>query len=280
VRQALYKATSGDVAKWFWFFYLVMWADCMTVRKGLGCSPYFITTGAHSTLPLDVVEATWLVELPDGPLTTEELIGYRAQALTKHTTHVDVMRRHVTQRKIDAVLRYEKDHKNKIKDLVFKPKDLVLVRNTAVENSLDKKMKPRYLGPMVVVTRNKGGAYIVAELNGSVWHEKVGAFRIIPYHARRWIDLPHDLLEFIDISSNTLDNLQNSGDTPKIIDDIWFDHVDIDLDKAGEPDEDEGPGTNQDDENDSDLDDNAGPFIQQSKRLRTKKGNVQNVTEL
>jgi len=110
VRQALYKATGGDVAKWFWFFYLVMWADCITVHKGLGYSPYFITTGAHPTLPLDIIEATWLVELPDGPLTTEELIGYWVQALAKHKVHVDAMHARVTKRKLDALLCYEEEH--------------------------------------------------------------------------------------------------------------------------------------------------------------------------
>ena len=44
-----------------------------------------MVTGAHPTIPLDVTEATWLVELPNCALTDDELIGYRAQALAKHT---------------------------------------------------------------------------------------------------------------------------------------------------------------------------------------------------
>jgi len=51
-----------------------------------------MVTGAHPTIPLDVTEATWLVELPDRVLTDDELIGYRACALAKHKTHVDEMR--------------------------------------------------------------------------------------------------------------------------------------------------------------------------------------------
>ena len=54
----------------------MLWAERITVRKGLGCSPFFMVTGAHPIIPLDLVEATWLVEPPDGPLTTEELIGF------------------------------------------------------------------------------------------------------------------------------------------------------------------------------------------------------------
>ena len=95
----------------------------------------------------------------------------------------------------------------------------------AIETSLDKKMKPRYLGPMVVVTRNKGGAYIVAELDGSVWHEKVGAFRLIPYFARHEIDLPGGIEEFVDVSQRTLKELEDSGEVTQPQPDIWFEHV-------------------------------------------------------
>ncbi|EDQ98954.1 uncharacterized protein LACBIDRAFT_318471 [Laccaria bicolor S238N-H82] len=61
------------------------------VRTCFGCSPFFMVTGAHLLIPLDVQEATWLVKLPDHVLTTEELIGYRARALAKHRVHVTDM---------------------------------------------------------------------------------------------------------------------------------------------------------------------------------------------
>ena len=59
IRQALVKATGGDLSKWYWFLKPVLWADRVTVRKGLGCSPYFITLGAEPILPLDIVKSTW-----------------------------------------------------------------------------------------------------------------------------------------------------------------------------------------------------------------------------
>ena len=142
VRQALWKACSGEVHKWYWYFVLVMWADRITVRKRLGCSPYFITTGSHPTLPLDIVEATWLVDLPNGKLSTADLLGYRARALAKHKDHIEDIRRKVSDQKLANLRRYEKEHQYKIKAYNFKPGALVLVRNTAIETSLDKKMKP------------------------------------------------------------------------------------------------------------------------------------------
>jgi hypothetical protein len=95
-----------------------------------------------------------------------------------------------------------------IRDFTFEAGDLVLVRNTEVEFSLDKKMKPRYLGPMIVIAKTRGGAYVIAELDGSVFHEKVAKFRVIPYFARRRIDLPSNMEELIEISTTNLEKIE------------------------------------------------------------------------
>ena len=208
----LYKACGGDISKWWWFLPHVLWADRISIRKHLGCLPFFMVTGAHPTIPLDVTEATWLVELPDRVLTDDELIGYRARALAKHKTHIDEMRARVSEVKIKRLLKYEKDHKAVIKDYKFKLGDLILVRNTAIEKSLDKKMKARYLGPMVVIRRTKGGSYVVAELNGALWQQKVGAFRCVPSFAQKSIELPENLLEWLEISEEGLQKILSSED--------------------------------------------------------------------
>ena len=126
--------------------------------------------------------------------------------------HVDEMRARVSKNKIKRLLQYEKDHKAIIKDYKFKLGNLILVRNTAIEKSLDKKMKARYLGPMVVIRHTKGGSYVIAELNGALWQQKVGAFCCVPYFACKSIELPKNVLEWLEISEEGLQKILSSGD--------------------------------------------------------------------
>jgi hypothetical protein len=99
VREALAKATGNNLTQWRHFMPHVAWSKWITVHKKFGCSPYFMVTGSHPILPLDVLEATWLVELLNRTLSTKELIGYQAQALFKHQRHVIAMRERVTEEK-------------------------------------------------------------------------------------------------------------------------------------------------------------------------------------
>jgi hypothetical protein len=175
----------------------------------MGCSPYFAATGTHPILPLDIVEATYLLPPPTDVMSTTDLIAIRAIALQKRRSHLANLRSRVMSARLQAAVRFEKDHAATIRNFDFQRGDLVLVRNTAIEKSLNRKMRPRYLGPLVVVSRNRGGAYIICELNGAVFDRPIAAFRVIPYFARRSLPLP-DLENFLDIPASRLNELEDS----------------------------------------------------------------------
>jgi len=175
----------------------------------MGCSPYFGATGTQPLLPVDIAEANYLLPAPDSPLSSTELIARRAITLQKRKYQLAQLRDKVYHARIQAAIRFEKEHANTIKDFDFKLGSLVLVRNTAIEKALNRKMRPRYLGPLIVISRNKGGAYIIAELDGSVFDRPIAAFRVIPYFARAKLALP-PLDKLLDISRLRLRELEDS----------------------------------------------------------------------
>jgi hypothetical protein len=220
VRQSLYKAADGDQSKWSQVAYSVIWAERVTVRKRMGCSPYFAVTGTHPILPLDVIEASFLQPAPKSVLSTTDLIARRAIALQKRSADLDRIYSKVFEARRTAAKRFERIHGRTIRDFDFKKGDLVLMRNAAIEKSLNRKMRARYLGPLIVVSRNFGGAYILCELDGSVLHRPVAAFRLIPYLARKKIDIP---MELLDISKERLAELQSTTDIDEDLHDAPID---------------------------------------------------------
>ncbi|KAJ3884455.1 hypothetical protein GG344DRAFT_34257, partial [Lentinula edodes] len=180
-----------------------------------GASPYFLSHGCHPLLPLDIEEATYLLPPPDSVLSTEDLLSRRARELQKRQEDLEDMRHRVHQNRLEGIHRFEQKHLQSIKDYNFKLGDLVIARNTRVEKTFSAKNRMRYMGPLIVIRRNRGGAYIVAELDGTVWRTPVGAFRVIPYLSRSSLPLPN-LEDFLDISTKDLAELESSDNTEAV----------------------------------------------------------------
>ena len=175
----------------------------------MGCSPYFATTGTHPLLPLNIAKATYLLPLPDMPLSSTDLIARHAVALQKRWSHLAALASNIYAAQIKAAICFKQEHATTIIKYDFKLGNLVLIRNTAIEKSLNCKMCARYLGPLIVISQNNGGAYIVAKLDRSVFDRPIAAFRVIPYFARQRVDIP-PLDKLIDISARRLHELEDS----------------------------------------------------------------------
>ena len=109
----------------------------------MGCLPYFAAIGTHPILPP-----------PEAPLTSTNLIACWAITLQKRCTQLSDLQAKVYVACVQAATRFEKEHVNIIEDFNFEPEDLILVRNTAIEKSLNRKMCPCYLGPLIVLAQN------------------------------------------------------------------------------------------------------------------------------
>jgi hypothetical protein len=112
-----------------------------------------------------------------------------------------------------------------IHDFDFKSGNLILVCNMAIEKALNKKMRLRYFGLMVVVSYNKRGAYIICDLDGMLAHALIAAFRVVLYFACEHLDLP-DLKQHINVSVTRLCKLEDSTisdpDYPEIAEELRF----------------------------------------------------------
>jgi len=69
-------------------------------------------------------------------------------------------------------------------------------------------MKPQYDGPFIVISRNCEGTYILCQLDGSIFHRPIAAFRLLLYHACNSIYLPDDMM---DINTHKLQELEQSN---------------------------------------------------------------------
>ena len=237
VRDALVKAAGDDATKWHAYVHTVLWSERATRRRRFGCSPYFAITGSHPVLPLDFTEATYLVPPPESLLSTSELIAQRAIALQKRSEDVAKLRSKIYETRVREAREFEAKHRATIRDFDHKPRTMVLLRNTAIEKSLNKKTRRRFLGPYVVVSRNRGGAYVLAELDGTVFDRPVAAFRVHPFFARKEpIDLP---LEWLDTDPQRLRELEASEDKGEGAEDAEEDEEDGEQTEDAEADEQE-----------------------------------------
>jgi hypothetical protein len=212
VREAIFKACDRDETKWSSIVYSNFWAKRVTIKHRMRCSPYFAATETHLLLPIDIAEANYLLPPPDSVLSTINLIARHAITLQKRRDQLSKLKSQVYAARIKAAITFERQHRNTVNDYNFKLGDLVLIWNMAIEKALNRKMRPRCLGPLIILSRNKGGTYIVAELDGSVFDRPIAAFQVIPYFARTKIDLsPLDKL--LNISQQRLQELQESMET-------------------------------------------------------------------
>jgi transposase InsO family protein len=217
LRDSLVKACGDNLTQWPRLFAHVLWADRVTIRKSTGMSPFYMAHGVEPLLPFDITEATFLVPPLDAPLGHEELVAIRARQLQKRDSDLKLIHDHVLAARFRSIQQFERDHAHTMHDFDFTPGSMVLVRNAHLDSEIGNKCRPRYTGPMVVVRRTKGGAYILAELTGAVSRLRYAAFRLMPYHARTQVSVP--VSDFVD-TTNIPEDDSDDSDAPDAPDEL------------------------------------------------------------
>lgn len=184
IREALLKTCKANLLEWPERLPEIIFADRVTTNRVTGFSPYQLLHATDPLLPLDIAEATFLVEEFRSGITTERLLELRARQIAKHPA--DLARAAETLRKarFTSKRNFETRFLKRLSTQVHKPGDLVLARNTGKELSHNRKHHPRYLGPYEVAERTFKGNYKLKELDGTPLKYICAAFRVIPYITR------------------------------------------------------------------------------------------------
>lgn len=198
-------------SKWFSAIHAVAWAERITVQRATGRSPFAMVHGVEPLTPWDLSEATYMLPPQDAPMSSADLLAARARALQMRAADLNDIHDRVLRARFASVKQFEEKYQNSIIDYDFQPGALVLYRNSRIEMELNRKSKPRYLGPMVVVRRTVGGSYILAELDGAMSKTRFSASRVIPYHARSSISIP--VTDLVEVSDDELDVMMREQDS-------------------------------------------------------------------
>ena len=184
IREALVKACEGNIHLWPEKLRAALFADNITVRRSTGYSAYFLVHGTDPVLPFDLWESTFLVEGFKDNLSQEELLSLRIRQIERRDEDMHKAMQTLRQSRLNSKRQFEKRFETRLVHGNYPPGTLVLIRNTAIEKELNRKTKPRYLGPYKVVRQTKGSSYVLAELDGTELSRPIAAFRVIPYIQR------------------------------------------------------------------------------------------------
>ena len=183
IREAIMKSV-GNRKDWPNQVPIALFADRVTVSRVTGFSAYYLLHGIHPVLPIDLADATFLVEGFRTGMSSVDLLTLRMRQLERRQEDIDAAAKALVKARFKSKEDFEWKYRRRLRREFYRPGQLVLVRNSEVETRLNRKTKPRYLGPYEVCRRTEGGSYVLKELDGSILQQGIAAFRLLPYVSR------------------------------------------------------------------------------------------------
>ncbi|KAG2045892.1 hypothetical protein BDR06DRAFT_900062 [Suillus hirtellus] len=184
LREALIKACNENITQWPQKIPQTLFADRVTTSRVTGFSAFYLVHGVHPVLPFDLAEATFMVDGFKSGMTSADLLALRIRQLERHPEDLEQAAETLKKARFKSKEQFEKRYSKRLRREAYQPGDLVLVRNTRIEKELNRKTKPRYLGPYKVERQTQGGSYVLSEMDGTISRRGVAAFRLLPYISR------------------------------------------------------------------------------------------------
>jgi hypothetical protein len=183
LREAIMKSVTYR-KEWPSKVHLASFADRVTVSKVTGFSAYYLLHGIHPVLPFDLADCTFLVSGFVSGMSSVDLLALRIRQLERRAEDLAAAAQALAKARFKSKEEFEWKFRKRMRREAYKPGELVILRNSGEEMKLNRKTKPKYLGPYEVVRKTKGGSYVLQELDGSELREGAAAFRLLPYVSR------------------------------------------------------------------------------------------------
>ncbi len=185
LREAIVKSCKGDFSQWPNKLAEAVFADRVTISRVTGFSPYQLLHATEPLLPLDLVEATFLVENIRSGISTSDLLALRMRQIQKHPQDVERAAKILKKARFASKAQFEQRFLRRLSRDEYQTGELVLVRNSGIELSHNRKHQPRYIGPYEVDQKASEKSYTLKDLDGSPFQHRIGTFRLLPYISRR-----------------------------------------------------------------------------------------------
>jgi transposase InsO family protein len=181
IREAIVKTCAGNIDEWPKKVAMAFFADRVSTSSVTGFSAFYLLHGVHPILPFDLSEASFMINGFTTGMSSSDLLALRIRQLERRPADIHQAAVTLKNARFRSKAQFERKFHKKLRRSLYQSGDLVLVRNTAVEKELNRKTKPRYLGPYEVDRRTKGGSYVLKEMDGTFLRQGIAAFRLYPY---------------------------------------------------------------------------------------------------
>jgi hypothetical protein len=184
IRESLMKVCGDKPESWSPHVPLAFFADKVSTSKVTGCSPFYMLHGVHPVLPFDLTEATFMIQGYQKGLSSSDLLALRIRQLQKRPDDLERAAQALVKARFRSKAQFERRFMRRLKRMPLEVGDLVLIRNTRIEQEMNRKHKPRYIGPYILRQKRSSGSWAISELDGTPSRSTIAGFRILPYIAR------------------------------------------------------------------------------------------------
>ena len=181
LKDALVKLCETDGKKWRHYLTLVLFADRISTKRTTGYSPYGLYFGQSAILPVDLELETYLGTDWTKIQSTEELLVARTEQLERREEVIQTAYRKMKEARAKAL---EPQNIKKSIRKPLEPGSLVLAYNRSLDSQWGKLFANRWNGPYQIEAQEKGGSYVLKELDGPILKRRFAVSQIKPFYAR------------------------------------------------------------------------------------------------